>query len=69
MTNTNRMGISLVLIVPGLLTCACSGRPSPATPSPVAATGAQSHASEAAIVEPHASEGSVMSSLRPCARS
>jgi len=26
------MGISLVLIVPGLLICASSGRPSPATP-------------------------------------
>jgi hypothetical protein len=59
MTTTNRMGISLVIIVPGLLICACSGRPSPATPSPVATTGAQSHASEtAAIVGPHASHAS-----------
>jgi len=59
MTNTNRMGISLVIIVPGLLICACTGRPSPATPSPVATTGAQSHASEtAAIVGPHASHAS-----------
>lgn len=55
MTNTNRMGI-LVLIVPGLLICACSGRPSPATPSPVATAGAQPQASETtAIVGPHAS--------------
>ena len=59
MTNTNRMGISLVIIVPGLLICACSGRPSPATPSPVATTDAQSHGSEtAAIVAPHASHAS-----------
>ena len=58
MTNTNRMGISLVIILPGLLICACSGRPSPATPSPLATTDAQSHASEAAIVEPHASHAS-----------
>jgi len=59
MTNTNRMGISLVIIVPGLLICACSGRPPPATPSPVATTDAPSHASEtAAIVGPHASHAS-----------
>src|SRR5262245_16500232 len=58
LTNTNRMGISLVLIVPGLPIWACSGRPSPATPSPVATTDSPSHASETTLIETHASPAS-----------
>jgi len=60
-TTANRIGLSLVLIVPGLLICACSGRQSPATPSPMSTTGAQSQPSDTpAIVDPHASHASAV---------
>lgn len=50
LTKRNRLGTSLMLVAPVLLICACSGRPSPSAPGPVAATDAQSHASEPAPI-------------------